>query len=178
MVAVGTPQEHDGRRHHRRRTGRGASRTASAWRCAAPTGSSRCRRSWLASSTNCGFADPYDPSPSVVIISGAEPCFLMSLRMSLTAARVSRRVCTRTSSTSPSSSTARQSQCRLPAIVFNISSRCHRAVGRGRRLRRSRANSGPNLQTQRRTVSQLRSRPRSASMSSTSRRLSVKRRQS
>ncbi len=104
----------------------------------------RCRRSWRASSPSCRLADPYEPSPSVVIVSGAKPCFLTSLRMSearqgpqpakqaevasgeLTAARVSRRVCTRTSSTSPSSSTARQSQCRLPAIVITISSRCHR----------------------------------------------------
>jgi len=92
----------------------------------------RCHRSWRASSPSCRLAAPYDPSSSVLIVSGATPCLLTSSRMSLTAARVSRLVCTKTSSTSPSSSTARPSKCRLPAIVISISSRCHRAVRRGR----------------------------------------------
>ena len=127
--------------------------------------------SWRARRPSFRLAAPYEPSLSVTSTSGANPtlatppsfacrgpwpappCFLMSLRMSRTAARVSRRDCTRMSSTSPSSSTARQSQCRLPAIFTTISSRCQRPVGRCRRFRSSRANSGPNLVTQRRTVS-------------------------
>jgi hypothetical protein len=55
--------------------------------------------------------------------------------------------------TSPSSSTARQSQNCRPAIVTAISSRCQRAVGRGRRPRSSRANNGPNFKTHHRTIS-------------------------
>jgi hypothetical protein len=55
--------------------------------------------------------------------------------------------------TSPSSSTARQSQNCRPAIVTAISSRCQRAVGRGRRRRSSRANNGPNFKTHHRTIS-------------------------
>ena len=73
------------------------------------------------------------------------------------------------SRTSPSSSTARQSQNCRPAIATAISSRCQRDVGRGRRRRSSRANTGPNFKTHRRTVSWETSRPRSASRSSTSR---------
>jgi len=42
---------------------------------------------------------------------------------------------------------AAQSQCRLPAIVITISSRCQRAVGDGCRFRKLRENSAPNLQT-------------------------------
>jgi hypothetical protein len=41
----------------------------------------------------------------------------------------------------------------LPAIRTTISSRCHRALGRGRPCRSLRAISGPNFSTQRRTVS-------------------------
>jgi hypothetical protein len=41
------------------------------------------------------------------------------------AARLSRRLCTRMSSTRPSWSTARHTQCFLPAIVITTSSRCH-----------------------------------------------------
>jgi hypothetical protein len=41
----------------------------------------------------------------------------------------------------------------FPAIRTTISSRCHRALGRGRPCRSLRAISGPNFSTQRRTVS-------------------------
>src|SRR5438477_7843656 len=58
---------------------------------------------------------------------------------------------------------------RLPAIRTTISSRCHRALGRGRPCRSLRAISGPNFSTQRRTVLYETSSPRSASSSSTSR---------
>ena len=50
--------------------------------------------------------------------------------MSFAAAFASRRRCTRRSRTSPSSSTARQSQNRLPPIRIAISSRCQCQVGR------------------------------------------------
>jgi hypothetical protein len=66
-------------------------------------------------------------------------------RRRVTAAALSRRRCTSRSRTSPSSSTARQSQNCRPAIVTAISSRCQREVGRGRRRRSSRANNGPNI---------------------------------
>ena len=72
--------------------------------------------------------------------------------ISFTAAALSRRRCTSRSRTSPSSSTARQSQNRRPAIITAISSRCHCVVGRGRR-RSSRANNGPNFNTHRRAIS-------------------------
>src|SRR5580693_1147088 len=58
----------------------------------------------------------YERSLSVTSTSGEKPCFLSSLRISFTAAVLSRRRCTSRSRTSPSSSTARQSQKRLPAI--------------------------------------------------------------
>jgi len=80
---------------------------------------------------------------------------------------------TRTSSTSPSSSTARQSHIRRPAIFTTISSRCHRPAGAHRRRRKFAAISGPNLITQQRIASRLTSIPRWASSSSTSRMLSV-----
>ena len=66
---------------------------------------------------------------SVTSTSGAKPCFLSSLRMSFAAALASRRRCTRRSRTSPSSSTARQSQNRLPPIRTAISSRCQTRGG-------------------------------------------------
>jgi GNAT superfamily N-acetyltransferase len=50
-------------------------------------------------------------------------------------------------------STARQSQNCRPLIITAISSRCHCEVGRERRRRSSRANRGPNFNTQRLTVS-------------------------
>jgi hypothetical protein len=100
---------------------------------------------------------------------GGKALFLEQLAQIFTAAALLRRRCTSKSRTSPSSSTARQSQNCLPAIVTAISSRRHCAVDRGRRRRSSRANNRPNFQTHRRTVSQETSRPRSASRSSTSR---------
>src|SRR5580704_548821 len=71
------------------------------------------------------FAAAYERSLSVTSTSGAKPCFLSSLRISFTAAVLSRRRCTSRSRTSPSSSTACQSQKRLPAIRTAIWSRCH-----------------------------------------------------
>src|SRR4051795_12023773 len=55
---------------------------------------------------------------------GARHCRFSSLRRSRLAARLSRRLCTRMSSTMPSWSTARRSQCFLPAIFNTTSSRC------------------------------------------------------
>src|SRR5438067_13935359 len=49
---------------------------------------------------------------------GARPCFLRSLRNRRLAAFLSRRLWTRTSRTKPSWSTARQSQCFLPATLM------------------------------------------------------------
>src|SRR5215212_3566386 len=48
---------------------------------------------------------------------GARHCFFSSLCSKRLAARLSRRLCTRMSSTMPSWSTARHSQCFLPAIL-------------------------------------------------------------
>src|SRR4051812_45123174 len=48
---------------------------------------------------------------------GARPCFFSSLRSRRLAAFLSRRLWTKTSSTTPSWSTARQSQCFLPPII-------------------------------------------------------------
>src|SRR3954466_2139457 len=56
---------------------------------------------------------------------GARPCFFSSLRSRRLAACLSRRLWTKTSSTTPSWSTARQSQCFWPPIVRHTSSRCH-----------------------------------------------------
>jgi len=50
-------------------------------------------------------------------------------------------------------STARHRDIRWPAMRTTISSRCHRSLGRGRDRRSLWANPGPNLKTQRRTVS-------------------------
>jgi hypothetical protein len=62
---------------------------------------------------------------------GTKRCFLSSLRISRSAARVSRRRWTRMSRTSPSWSTARQRYIRLPAIRTTISSRCQRCSAEG-----------------------------------------------
>src|SRR3954462_11279626 len=56
---------------------------------------------------------------------GARHCFFSSFRSKRLAARLSRRLCTRMSSTMPSWSTARHTQCFLPAIFTATSSRCH-----------------------------------------------------
>jgi hypothetical protein len=64
---------------------------------------------------------------------------------------------------------AHESQNRRPTIITAVSSRCHRAVRRGRPRRSSRANNGPNFRTHRRSVSYEMSRPRSASRFFTSR---------
>jgi hypothetical protein len=56
---------------------------------------------------------------------GRDAAFSSSLRIGFAAAVLSRRRCTSRSRTSPSSSTARQSQNCRPAIVTAISSRCH-----------------------------------------------------
>src|SRR3954466_13334526 len=56
---------------------------------------------------------------------GARHCRFSSFRSKRLAARLSRRLWTSTSSTMPSWSTARQSQCFLPAIFTATSSRCH-----------------------------------------------------
>src|SRR4051794_8603146 len=56
---------------------------------------------------------------------GARHCRFSSLRSRRVAAPLSRRLWTSTSSTMPSWSTARHSQCFLPAIVITTSSTCH-----------------------------------------------------
>src|SRR3954451_24485925 len=71
------------------------------------------------------LAAAYDPSLSVIITRGARHCFFSSLRSKRLAAFLSRRLWTRTSSTTPSWSTARQSQCFVPLIIRHTSSRCH-----------------------------------------------------
>jgi len=55
------------------------------------------------------MATEYDLSLSVVIRSGAKPFFFSNLRSNRLADLVQRRGCTKKSSTSPSSSTARHS---------------------------------------------------------------------
>src|SRR3954447_974744 len=60
---------------------------------------------------------------------GARHCFFSSLRSRRLAACLSRRLWTRTSSTTPSWSTARQSQCFFPLIIRHTSSRCHLSPG-------------------------------------------------
>ena len=84
---------------------------------------------------------------------GGEPCFLSSLQMSLHAAALFRRRWIRTSSTSPSSSTARHRYICRPLIRTTISSKCQRELGFARSCRRFRAIAGPNLPTQRQIVS-------------------------
>jgi hypothetical protein len=98
-----------------------------------------------------------------------------NFRSSFSAACLFRRFWTSTSSTSPSSSTARHRYIRRPRIRTTISSKRHRPVGDDRRRRRLAAINGPNFITQQRTASRLASIPRCASSSSTSRMLSVKR---
>jgi hypothetical protein len=85
------------------------------------------------------IAARYEASPSVVIVSGWRPVFLSSLRSSFIAAPLLRRFCSSTSSTSPSSSTARHSHMRLPPTFTTISSRCQRPVGLQRLRRRFQA---------------------------------------
>ena len=86
-----------------------------------------------------------------------------------------RRCYTRTSRTSPSLSTARHIYIRWPFIRTTISSRCHTGSARPRRRQMLAAMAGPTWLAQHRSVSYVTSIPRSASRSSTSRRLSVKR---
>src|SRR3954470_661303 len=61
---------------------------------------------------------------------GGRICFFSSLRSRRLAAPLSRRLWTKTSSTMPSWSTARHSQCFLPAILRTTSSKCHLISGR------------------------------------------------
>src|ERR1700737_1256373 len=77
---------------------------------------------------------------------GANPCFLSSLRISRTAARVSRRRWMSMSNTSPWWWTARRRYIRSPGSRTTVSSRCQRSLGRGRRWRSRRAIAGPNFQ--------------------------------
>src|SRR4051794_9360899 len=93
---------------------------------------------------------------------GARPCFFSSLRSRRLAAFLSRRLWTKTSSTTPSWSTARQSQCFFPLIIRHTSSRCHLSPGQGSRRRIWLAKSWPNLRAHWRTVSWLTSMPREA----------------
>src|SRR4051794_5023627 len=76
---------------------------------------------------------------------GARPCFFSSLRSRRLAARLSRRRWTKTSSTTPSWSTARQSQCFVPLIIRHTSSRCHLSPTQGSLRRIWLANAWPNL---------------------------------
>jgi hypothetical protein len=66
---------------------------------------------------------------------------------------LSRRAWTRTSRTKPSWSTARESQCFLPAMVMTTSSRCHLSPRRGSPRRMRLANSRPNFRPHCRMVS-------------------------
>src|SRR4051794_170631 len=91
------------------------------------------------------LAAPYLASLSVIITRGARPCFFSSLRSRRLAARLSRRFWTRTSSTIPSWSTARQSQCFVPLIIRPTSSRCHSSPGQGSLRRIWLAKSCPNV---------------------------------
>src|SRR6266446_6753035 len=75
---------------------------------------------------------------------GGHICLFSSLRSGRLAACLLRRRCTRTSSTTPAWSTARQSQCFTPAILSTTSSRCHLSPTRGRRRRIWLANCWPN----------------------------------
>src|SRR5437764_4589798 len=75
---------------------------------------------------------------------GGRICLFSSLRSSRLAACLLRRRCTRTSSTTPAWSTARQSQCFTPAILSTTSSRCHLSPTRGGRRRIWLANCWPN----------------------------------
>src|SRR4051794_19721500 len=87
---------------------------------------------------------------------------LGSLRSRRLAACLSRRLWTKTSSTKPSWSTARQSQCFFPLIIRHTSSRCHLSPVPGSRRRIWLVNAWPNLRAHWRTVSWLTSMPRAA----------------
>ena len=62
---------------------------------------------------------------SVIMTRGARPCPFRSFRISRLAALAFLRLCTSASRTKPSWSTARHSQCFVPAMVTTTSSRCH-----------------------------------------------------
>src|SRR5258708_835470 len=98
---------------------------------------------------------------------GACPCRFRSLRSRRLAAFASRRLWTRTSSTTPCWSTARHSQCVFPAILTATSSRCHLSPAHGSRRRISFAKGWPNLSAHCRTVSLLAAMPPAARISST-----------
>jgi hypothetical protein len=85
--------------------------------------------------------------------------------------RLSRLEVRRTSRTSPSSSIARHKHICRPRTETNISSRCHFDVDLDLVARIRPAICGPNRSTQQRIVSYVTSIPRSARISSTSRRL-------
>ncbi len=82
---------------------------------------------------------------SVIMTRGARHCRFSSLRSRRLAARVSRRLCTRMSSTIPFWSTARHSQCLIPEIVITTSSMCHLSPAAGSLRRIWLANTWPNL---------------------------------
>src|SRR5271156_775634 len=106
---------------------------------------------------------------------GGRICLFSSLHRSRSAACLLRRRWTRTSSTTPTWSTARQSQCFTPVILSTTSSKCHLSPTRGRRRRIWLANGWPTLRAHCRTVSWLTMMPRAASNSSTMRSPSGKR---
>src|SRR3982751_271089 len=85
---------------------------------------------------------------------GPRVCPFSSLRSRRLAACLSRRLWTKTSSTTPSWSTARQSQCFLPPIIRHTSSRCHLSPVPGSRRRIWLAKACPNLRAHWRTVSE------------------------
>src|SRR4051794_3435526 len=95
---------------------------------------------------------------------GGRICHFRSLRSRRLAAFLSRRLWTKTSSTTPSWSTARQSQCFWPLILRHTSSRCHLSPGPGSLRRIWLAKAWPNLRAHCRTVSWLTSMPRAASI--------------
>src|SRR3954454_13415513 len=102
---------------------------------------------------------------------GARHWRFSSLHSRRLAAPLSRRLWTSTSSTMPSWSTARHSQCFLPAILRATSSRCHLSPAWGSLRRIWLAKSWPNLRAHCRTLSWLTMMPRAASISSTMRKL-------
>jgi len=71
-------------------------------------------------------AAPEDPSLSVTMTAGANPCFRSNFLSSFSAAALSRLRWINTSRTSPSLSTARHIYIRCPPIETTISSRCPR----------------------------------------------------
>ena len=84
------------------------------------------------------------------------------------------RFCIRISSTSPLESTARQSQCFCPRINMTTSSRCHLPAGVGRSRRILAAICVPNRWHHIRMLSYETITPRSANISSISRRLGAR----